>query len=344
MKFPKESAKTLKTYSNKANKMKQYSLLFLLFIFPTILLGDEIKPKTLIDYEPILRNAITQFETVFKSSPKKHDLVEQKVNFMISQAMKGEITFLIDVNGNQDLSAMGFVDFYNENKKPAIVIGTYFLDQFDKNPSIFYSALVHEFTHAYDFFNSQRYFLFYKNNRIVKALFEADAYAIESLFIQNYLVTQKIKLTKFEQFLIDDFEKTQLSKIILINQIASLPLLHAFLEIRDSKDSIEKKVTSLNDIGKNLIEKFDSIKGLKDYDNKMEIIAFYFTYHLLLDQLVYDIEQKESEVMIEPETFSLQKYPALFQTKKQITEKVKSYENEFEDYILKENQRIRTEI
>ncbi|TGL15926.1 hypothetical protein EHQ42_11675, partial [Leptospira levettii] len=64
----------------------------------------------------------------------------------------------------------------------------------------------------------------------------------------------------------------------------------------------------------------------------------------LLDQLVYDIEQKESEVMIEPETFSLEKYPTLYQTKKQISEKVKSYENEFEEYIVKENQRIRIEI
>ncbi|TGM47396.1 hypothetical protein EHQ92_05615 [Leptospira biflexa] len=326
--------------------MKQFTYSFILFTFfvPNLLFGETTKQKTLSDYEPILRNAITQFETVFKSSPKKHDLVEQKVNFMMGQAIKGEITFLIDMNANQDLSAMGFVDFYNENKKPAIVIGTYFLDLFDKNPSIFYSALVHEFTHAYDFFNSQRYFLFYKNNRIVKALFEADAYAIESLFIQNYLVTQKIKLTKFESFLIDDFEKTGMSKIILINQIASLPLLHSFLEIRDSKDSIETKVNSLNQIGQNLIAKYDSIPSLKEQEIKMEILAFYFTYRVLLDQLVYDIEQKESEEIINPETFTLEKYPNLLQTQKEITQKIKIYEKEFEDYIIKENQRIRTEI
>ncbi|WP_244935835.1 hypothetical protein, partial [Leptospira bouyouniensis] len=272
--------------------MKHITYIFLLFtlLLPHLVFGETIKTKTLSDYEPILRNAVTQFETVFKASPKKHDLVEQKINFMMSQAIKGEVVFLIDVNANQDISAMGFVDFYNENKKPAIVIGTYFLDQFEKNPSIFYSALVHEFTHAYDFFNSQRYFLYYKNNRIVKALFEADAYAIESLFIQNYLIPQKIKLTKFELFLIDDFEKSSLSKIILINQIASLPMLHTFLEIRDSKDKIETKVTSLTNIGENLVAKFDSIQTLKHTDNKMEILAFYFTYRVLLNQLVYDIE------------------------------------------------------
>lgn len=326
--------------------MKQItqSLLLFMFFIPNLVYGERTKTKTLSDYEPILRNAVTQFETVFKSSPKKHDLVEQKINFMMNQAIKGEVVFLIDVNANQDISAMGFVDFYNENRKPAIVIGTYFLDQFEKNPSIFYSALVHEFTHAYDFFNSQRYFLYYKNNRIVKALFEADAYAIESLFIQNYLIPQKIKLTKFELFLIDDFEKTSLSKIILINQIASLPMLHTFLEIRDSKDKIETKVTSLTNIGENLIAKFDSIQALKDTDNKMEILAFYFTYRVLLNQLVYDIEQKESEEEINPETFSLEKYPNLLQSQKIITEKVKIYEKEFEEYILKENQRIRTEI
>ncbi|XDD46882.1 hypothetical protein AB3N60_01945 [Leptospira sp. WS39.C2] len=320
-----------------------FTLLFVIFL-PQVLFSEPTKTKTLNEYEPILRNAITQFETVFKSSPKKHDMVEQKVNFMMNQAIKGEVTFLIDVNGSQDLSAMGFVDFYNENKKPAIVIGTYFLDQFEKNPSIFFSALVHEFTHAYDFFNSQRYFLFYKNNRIVKALFEADAYAIESLFIQNYLVTQKIKLTKFETFLMDDFENSGLTKIILINQIASLPMLHTFLEIRDSKDSIDSKITSINEMGQNLLNKFDSIPTLKEKENKMEVLALYFTYHLLLDQLVYDIEQKETDEIIPVESFSLQKYPNLFETKKQISEKIKMYESEFEDYIVKENQKIRTEI
>ncbi|TGL24435.1 hypothetical protein EHQ46_04790 [Leptospira yanagawae] len=315
--------------------------ILLFFILPSTVFAT---PKTLNDYEPILRNALTQFEKVFKSSPKKHELVEQKVVFMMNQALKGEVTFLIDLNANQDLSAMGFVDFYNENKKPAIVIGTYFLDQFEKNPTIFFSALVHEFTHAYDFFNSQSYFLYYKNNRIVKALFEADAYAVESLFIQNYLVPQNIKLTKFEVFLLDDLEKSSLSKIILINQTVSLPLLHTFLEIRDSKETIEAKVGSLNVIGENLLSKFETIQTLKDPENKMEIISIYFTYSILLDQLVYDIEQKEKEETIDPETFSLSKYSVLYQTQKQISEKIKRYQKDFEDYIVKENQRIRTEI
>ncbi|WP_244245468.1 hypothetical protein, partial [Leptospira kemamanensis] len=238
---------------NPSTKLLKKTILpFLFLFFPYSIFAET---KTLKDYEPILRNAITQFEIVYKSSTKKHDLVEQKVNFMMNQVVKGEVTFLIDVEANQDLSAMGFVDFYNEKRKPAIVVGTYFLDQYEKNPSIFYSALVHEFTHAYDFFNSQSYFIFYKNNRIVKALFEADAYAVESLFIQNYLVTQKIKLTKFETFLLEDLEKRALTKIILVNQMASLPLLHTFLEIRDSKDAVHVKVDSLNTIGQNLLTK-----------------------------------------------------------------------------------------
>ena len=100
----------------------------------------------------------------------------------------------------------------------------------------------------------------------------------------------------------------------------------------------------MNQIGQNLIAKYDSIPSLKEQEIKMEILAFYFTYRVLLDQLVYDIEQKESEEIINPETFTLEKYPNLLQTQKEITQKIKIYEKEFEDYIIKENLRIRTEI
>ncbi|TGL12278.1 hypothetical protein [Leptospira meyeri] len=324
--------------------MKRLTILLFLFAFQFCVSHQNNNQKPQKQYELILRSAVSNFEIVFKSSPQKNDLVEQKVKFIMEQAIKGEIVFLIDINANNDLSAMGFNDYYNENRKPAIIIGTYFLDQYEKNPSVFYSALVHEFTHAYDYFNSQQYFVFYKNNRMVKALFEADAYAIESLFIENYLLPQQFKITKFETFLVEDFKNTNLSKIILINQIASIHLLHNFLQIRDSKESIENKTNALNIIGENLLEKFNSIPDIKDNEIKMEVISFYITYISMMDQLVYDIEQKESNTILDTENFSLQKYKKLFQTKQSISEKIKMYEPEFKEYIIKENARIRVEI
>ncbi|TGM64441.1 hypothetical protein EHQ94_17780 [Leptospira meyeri] len=324
--------------------MKRLTILLFLFAFQFCVSHQNNTQKPQKQYELILRSAVSNFEIVFKSSPQKNDLVEQKVKFIMEQAIKGEIVFLIDINANNDLSAMGFNDYYNENRKPAIIIGTYFLDQYEKNPSVFYSALVHEFTHAYDYFNSQQYFVFYKNNRMVKALFEADAYSIESLFIENYLLPQQFKITKFETFLVEDFKNTNLSKIILINQIASIHLLHNFLQIRDSKESIENKTNALNTIGENLLEKFNSIPDIKDNEIKMEVISFYITYISMMDQLVYDIEQKESNTILDTEKFSLQKYKKLFQTKLSISEKIKMYEPEFKEYIIKENARIRVEI
>ncbi|MCW7488819.1 hypothetical protein [Leptospira meyeri] len=324
--------------------MKRLTILLFLFAFQFCVSHQNNTQKPQKQYELILRSAVSNFEIVFKSSPQKNDLVEQKVKFIMEQAIKGEIVFLIDINANNDLSGMGFNDYYNENRKPAIIIGTYFLDQYEKNPSVFYSALVHEFTHAYDYFNSQQYFVFYKNNRMVKALFEADAYSIESLFIENYLLPQQFKITKFETFLVEDFKNTNLSKIILINQIASIHLLHNFLQIRDSKESIENKTNALNIIGENLLEKFNSIPDIKDNEIKMEVISFYITYISMMDQLVYDIEQKESNTILDTEKFSLQKYKKLFQTKLSISEKIKMYEPEFKEYIIKENARIRVEI
>lgn len=324
--------------------MKRIAIILSLLVFQFCVSQQNKTQKPQKQYEFILRSAISNFEIVFKSSPKKNDLVEQKVKFIMEQAIKGEIVFTIDINANNDLSAMGFNDYYNENRKPAIIIGTYFLDHYEKNPSVFYSALVHEFTHAYDYFNSQQYFVFYKNNRMVKALFEADAYAIESLFIENYLLPQQFKITKFESFLVEDFKSTNLSKIILINQIASIHLLHNFLQIRDSKESIENKTNALNAIGENLLEKFNSIPEIKDNELKMEVLSFYITYISMMDQLVYDIEQKESNTILDTEKFSLQKYKKLYQTKQSISEKIKMYEPEFQEYIIKENARIRIEI
>lgn len=302
---------------------------------------SKYEPK---QYEPILRNAINKFEIVFKNSPKKNPLIEEKVWYIMSKAANSEIVFTIDTNANYDLSGMGFNDYHDENRKPIIVIGSYFLDNFDKNPTIFYSALIHEFTHAYDYFNSTNYYVFYKNNKIVRALFEADAYAMESLFIENYLLSQNFNITKFESFLLNDFKNNNLNKMVLVNSITSLPLLHNFLQIRDSKDDIPKKTKQLTEIGENLLTTFHKIRDIAEKEFKMEVISHYVTFTSLIDQLVYDIEQKESQQILDPKSFSLKKYPKLFQVKQSIIENLKIYDMEFQDYIVKENHITRTEI
>lgn len=158
------------------------------------------------------------------------------------------------------------------------------------------------------------------------------------------MLPQQFKITKFETFLVEDFKSTNLSKIILINQFVSIHLLHNFLQIRDSKESIENKTNALNAIGENLLEKYNSIPEIKDNELKMEVLSFYITYISMMDQLVYDIEQKESNTILDTEKFSLQKYKKLYQTKQSISEKIKMYEPEFQEYIIKENARIRIEI
>ncbi|EKJ87593.1 hypothetical protein EHQ55_08885 [Leptospira meyeri] len=58
--------------------MKRLTILLFLFAFQFCVSHQNNTQKPQKQYELILRSAVSNFEIVFKSSPQKNDLVEQK--------------------------------------------------------------------------------------------------------------------------------------------------------------------------------------------------------------------------------------------------------------------------
>lgn len=201
-----------------------------------------------------------------------------------------ELSIVIDYSLNEDIyGGMGFTWKHPKTGLPAIVISPYFLKVYDNHPSIFYSALIHEIVHVYDYFTNSESFYNSDQNMLEKYLYEMDAAYVEALFIKDILAPNKITLTRYEDYLLNSLVKDNLASFSIAFKAVDMNLVYDLVGLSRGESSKKEKIKRVSDIGEELL------KGLVKPENKPDweeycSLAQLWTYCQYVPQILVDIE------------------------------------------------------
>lgn len=282
--------------------------------------------KTDADLAPKARKLeyiIQELITLTKNSPDK--FIRITINDTIARIKNKELTIVINPTFSNDILQGAAFAFRDQGKDPIIEVSPDLVDSYDKNPSLVYSILMHEFTHAVSFFGNKERYIYVKDNPLEKYFYELDAYHIEALFINIYILSNPaFKPTKFELFLAASLSKDNLK--IFSNYFLGLDMSLAFYlnGIPGMKNNEKEKLVLVDDV----LRKIDNIEFDSHADeeiNFLKIIPLRSVLHFL-PQTLYDIHYVSVHHKTTPEKFDLSRvYPDQYG-------KLKLLENKFIQY------------
>lgn len=204
--------------------------------------------------------------------------------------IRQELSIVIDYSLTEDIyEGMGFTMGHPQTGLPAIVISSYFLKIYDKHPSIFYSALMHEIAHVYDFFTNNESFSNSEENMLEKYLYEMDAAYIEALFIRDILITNKIPLTRYEKFLVNSLEKDNLAAFSVGFKAVDMNMVYNLVGLSRGDLLKKEKIKRVAVCGEEILNRFTRPEKELDWEEYCSLVELW-SFCQYVPQILVDIE------------------------------------------------------
>lgn len=225
-----------------------------------------------------INKILFDLDSLITGSQYSNSKVLERHQFLSKKLRDKEIAIEFDDTSHAGiLEGAEFRSYKNSTKPPSILLKKPLIDLYLSFSSLVFSEIIHESQHIYDYFNNRELFLIAKNNRLEKFYFEADAYCIETLFINEYLIKNNHPITPFEKYLSSNWDDGLYSAFLLFLQID----YRVVKDLQDLSDNVElpldEAITGYKEIGEKLISKFsipDSLDDWVNYVSMIEILTF----------------------------------------------------------------------
>ncbi len=264
-------------------------------------------------------------ELLIKSNPTNDSQVLEIVGAMYKKMYNKELNINIDSTIPENIyEGASFNVPEDRNKNPYISISPYLINIYKKQPSIVYSILVHEFTHAYSFFNDKEEFIKAQKNALELYLYEMDASYVEGLFIKDYLVPRKYQLTEYENFLLQSLEQDNLSIYSISLRSTDRALCYALTKIVRNEQTTNDKIKSIELIGNELLQ------NLALNENEWYMYCAYMTYKTYIKftpEILLRIAHNDLLKRKEKGIFNIGNYPEIEKILKEMSQKIDPYNN-----------------
>ncbi len=245
----------------------------------------------------------------------------ERIQLIRTKLNSYDLMFSIDSKIEKNIfTGIGFAIPKDRSKKPYIYFYEEIFYLYDKQPSIVMSALMHEISHAYDFFTNEELVLVSFENELERFLFEMDAYYIEAEFINEVLKKENYKLSKFEYLLGNSLTDDNLDYFSIAFKGVDMEQVYYHTKFASSND-LETTIELYRQVGENILQNFNLSEDDDDWI-KYQKIAPVFTYFYFIPQLTFDVLSNKSSKKIDNKNFSLEKeYPDLYSTWIKVREK-----------------------
>lgn len=242
------------------------------------------------DEEEAANLILMTFNKLVLDNLDKNREITNRCALFQEKMLRRELSVVIDHSLDEDIyGGMGFTMNHPKTGLPAIVISPYFLRVHDKNPSIVYSALMHEIVHVYDYFTNYDNFCNSEQNILEKYLYEMDAAYIESLFIKDILQPNKITLTRYEEYLLNSLSKDNLAGFSIAFKAVDMNLVYDLVGLSRGEPTKRKKIKLVAEIGEELLKRFVYPKEELNWEEYCAL-AQLWTYCQYVPQILVDIE------------------------------------------------------
>ncbi len=243
---------------------------FSFFIAMILVLGISASAQeSSIDYDQRIIQVLEGYQKLM-SVPLDSD-VEDAAGYawyISSQAInKGFLRFTVDPVTNSLLQG---ARFHAEpgNNTTHIIITTNLLDIWVTHPSTAYSILTRAFRDASNFFKDPPAWGAARNDPMEMLFVKLDQYTVEALLIRDRLLPSGYLISPYEAYVLDSFEKDELTSIILYMERLSLPVAKGLYDARlgFEKDIKEEDLRAfVIELGESLLESRNNIPpGSKD--------------------------------------------------------------------------------
>jgi hypothetical protein len=164
-----------------------------------------------------------------------------------------------DLDNKMTNSILGGM-YFRKNKAGivSLAFGQKYLDTYNKNSSIHYTILMHEFKHLNDYFLNKDIFFKLHKKEVFK--YELNAINIEAEFIKYYL-TGNINISKCENYILESYEKDNLDSWTIYNRKESAGIYRFLINM---ELEYEQKLISHGEIENSLIKKATQLLEKRD--------------------------------------------------------------------------------
>ncbi len=233
-----------------------------------------------------LEHIINQFVRLTAGSPEEK--IVGVMSSVVPRIKTGELRVAIDPSLPSAVLQGAEFNYRNRGERPTVAVSPEFVDSFEKNPSLVFSILMHEFTHAYSFFNDRSGYVHVRNNPLEHYFYELDSYHLEALFIRTHILTEKrFTPSKFETFLSSSFSGNNLAEFSYFMLAYDMRLAFHLNRIARSNRSETEKLAMIDDV----IRKIESVDldSLSDSRERFVAIVPLRTLLKFLPQTIHDI-------------------------------------------------------
>jgi hypothetical protein len=204
----------------------------------------------------------------------------------------------------------GMALIIEEGRKPCICISPYFMEIYRDFPSLTYAVLFHEIQHACEFFRNGKWFKLAISNRLENYLYEMDALYAEAMFIRDISKNNGMKLSRYEQLVLDSLAKDNLHAISVIFSGYDMNLTYQMVKLeKNMKMKYPEKIRIIEDYGTEIVKTATAIKSMKKPD-RFELMVTMYTYHTFVPQILFNIEST-ANTSLKVSDFSIEKYGAV---------------------------------
>ena len=130
-----------------------------------------------------------------------------------------------------------------------LVFGQKYLETYNKNSTIHYTIIMHEFKHVNDYYQNKT--SFFNSNEKENFFYELNAVNIEAEFIKHYLLG-KFDLSKCENYILESYEEDNLDSWTILNRKQSADI-YRFLNNMEVK--YKQNIISKDQLVNELIQK-----------------------------------------------------------------------------------------
>ncbi|NOU61982.1 hypothetical protein [Marinifilum caeruleilacunae] len=273
--------------------------------------------------EIVINKILHDLELTIKNSQTKNEYVQNCYNLAIKCIKNGEVTMVHDSTLSNRLYGCCAIATSENLSKVQLKFGNFILDTYPKHPSIVQAILIHEFQHIYDLKTKPELFKISFSNQIEKLYFDIDALLVETMFINDYLKPNN-ELSPFEKYLCSDL-KNNMASVSTLFENADINLVHQMDALDNSDQDLNKTISELVKIGKNLLIEYDINNSDTNWTKYCNFTTLN-TFNKYYKQALYDIVNSKSKKTIQPNDFNIEDFP-------QVLEVVESIKTHLETHI-----------
>jgi len=224
-----------------------------------ILVTGNLSSQDYTESENTVRKLISELVSVVENSP--NSTLKKTLELPLEKFYSDELHFQIveKVDGyNDSYLGHGMFSFFENPESPQIItIEDKLLRFYPENRSLIMAVIMHEFSHANNYYADPEHMRAIRDNKLEKYLYEMDAMFIEAQFIEA-AESDEYTLSRFESFLLTSMIDDNLALASLITRKIDNKLVWSMIRIKDNyineKLTFDLLISDLNLIGSSLLE------------------------------------------------------------------------------------------